>query len=156
MLTCWLGGVTGSPSVCVNLNEPGTAVITGALLTINVTGTEYGLLPAPEDVSVTVPVYVPAISPVGLTATETSSGVLPEPVAESQAPEDVLAAAVTEGLPVSLVTDSVWFAGVAPPIWKAKLMLVGEVDKFGSVDTANVDTSGAPGIVTASLVLRLK
>ena len=55
MITCWPGGKDGFPSVCAKLSDVGAAVITGATRTTKVTGTKYGLLPAPEEVSVTVP-----------------------------------------------------------------------------------------------------
>jgi len=44
---------------------------------VRVTGTAFGLLEAPADVTVTFPVYVPAASPLGLTDTLKLPGVLP-------------------------------------------------------------------------------
>ena len=49
----------------------------GAAVTISVTGTVFGLFDAPAVVTVTLPLYVPAASPVGLTDTLKLPGVLP-------------------------------------------------------------------------------
>jgi hypothetical protein len=47
----------------------GSAVSTGAVLIVNVTGTEYGLLLAPEEASTTCPEYTPGTNPAGFTDT---------------------------------------------------------------------------------------
>ena len=80
----------------------------------------------------------------GFTETGTSKGVLPDPTAESQGPpETVLALAVTEGFPLSLVIDSICAAGGVPPIWWTKFKLVGDADNFGSVDTVKVTATSS-------------
>jgi hypothetical protein len=53
--TCWLGGGAAAPCVYAKFREVGAGVSTGAALTVNVTGTVYGLFAAPEEVSTTVP-----------------------------------------------------------------------------------------------------
>ena len=59
-----------------------------AAVTVNVTLTVCGLFDAPEDVTVNVPVYVPAASPEGLTLTLTDPGVVPlAGVADSHPPD---------------------------------------------------------------------
>ena len=58
-------------------------------LTTRVTCTVCGLPVAPADVMVTVPVYVAAVNPLGLTETFTDPGVVPDDgVADSQVPVD--------------------------------------------------------------------
>lgn len=48
-----------------------------AAVTLSVTDTVFGLFEAPDDVMLTVPVYVPAAKAWGLTETLTLPGVLP-------------------------------------------------------------------------------
>jgi hypothetical protein len=78
------------PTVNANFNELGFAVTFGlvAAVIVNVTGTLCGVFPAPDDAIETLPLYVPAAIPDGLTETLTLPGVLPPPLAESQAPPD--------------------------------------------------------------------
>jgi len=53
-----------------------------------VTGIVFGLLEAPEDVTVTLPIYVPAARPDGLTETLKLPGVVPlVGIADSQVAE---------------------------------------------------------------------
>ena len=59
-----------------------------ALDTVSVTATFCGLLAAPVAVMATVPVYVPAASPEGLTDTLTLPGVVPPPLADNQVPPE--------------------------------------------------------------------
>jgi len=91
------------------------AAIVGAAVTVRLTGTVSGLLPAPEAVIVTLPLYVPADSPVRLIPTLRLAGVVPDPgVTASQAAEGVAVRLSADPL---LVTDTPCAAGVAPPIW---------------------------------------
>jgi hypothetical protein len=63
-------------------------------------------------------------------------------VAESQGPpETVLEEAVTNGLPVSLLTDRVWPTGSDPRNWYSKLRLDGEVDRLGRLVTEKVTST---------------
>ena len=63
----------------------------------------------------TLPLYVPADNPLGLTDTLRLAGVVPEPgVTASQAAEGVAVRLSAEPL---LATDTLCAAGVAPPIW---------------------------------------
>ena len=91
------------------------AAIAGAAETVRLTGTVCGLFPAPAAVIVTLPLYVPADNPLGLTDTLRLAGVVPEPgVTASQAAEGVAVRLSADPL---LVTDTPCAAGVAPPIW---------------------------------------
>ena len=87
----------------------------GAADTVKLTGTVCGLLPAPAAVIVTLPLYVPADNPLGLTDTLRLAGVAPEAgVTASQAAEGVAVRLSADPL---LVTDTICAPGVAPPIW---------------------------------------
>ena len=87
----------------------------GAAATVKLTGTVCGLLPAPEAVIVTLPLYVPADTPLGLTDTLRLAGVVPDTgVTASQAAEAVAVRLSAEPL---LATDTLLAPGVAPPIW---------------------------------------
>ena len=91
------------------------AAIVGPADTVKLTGTVCGLFPAPAAVIVTLPLYVPADNPLGLTDTLRLAGVVPEPgVTASQAAEAVAVRLKAEPL---LVTDTPCAPGVAPPIW---------------------------------------
>jgi hypothetical protein len=57
--------------------------------TVSVTVTLCGLFAAPLEVRVTVPVYVPAANPAGLTETLTFPGVVPPPDADNHVAPDV-------------------------------------------------------------------
>jgi hypothetical protein len=70
-------GAGAPPLWCVYVSEVGLTPIVGALLTVRVTGTVCGLLLAPGAVIATLPLYVPAASPVGFTPTVRVVGVVP-------------------------------------------------------------------------------
>ena len=94
-------------------------VVTVALLTTRLTLVITGLPVAPAEVVVTVPLYVPAVKPAGLTETPTDPDVvLPlAGVAESHEPPVVVATAVVKFKAVPLLaTVIVLAAGVVPPI----------------------------------------
>jgi hypothetical protein len=63
----------------VKLRELGLTVIVGAAVTLSVTETVCGLLEAPEEVTVMVPLWVPALRPAGFTDTLALPGVVPLP-----------------------------------------------------------------------------
>ena len=67
------------PVTYPNVNAVGLTTRLGgpAAVTVNVTFTLCGLLPAPVAVTVTVPVYEPAANPEGFTPTLIVPGVLP-------------------------------------------------------------------------------
>jgi hypothetical protein len=54
------------------------AVRIGLFVIVNVTGTVWAGFPVPTPVTLTVPLYVPAASPVGSTPTAIGFGVVPE------------------------------------------------------------------------------
>ena len=73
----------------MNVNVPGVTVRFGAGVTFSVTATFCGLLPAPLDAMLTLPVYVPAAKPVVFTETLSLPGVvLLAGLAESQVPPE--------------------------------------------------------------------
>ena len=91
------------------------AAIVGAAVTVRLTGTVCGLLPAPDAVIVTLPSCFPTDNPLGFTDTLRLAGVVPEPgVTASQAADAVAVRLSAEPL---LVTDTPCAPGVAPPIW---------------------------------------
>jgi hypothetical protein len=66
----------------------GLTIRFGAAVTVRVTATVCGLLPAPADATLTVPVYVPTASPAVLIETLTLPGVEPLPLADNQVPPE--------------------------------------------------------------------
>jgi hypothetical protein len=155
MITCWLGGGAASPARKAKVRDVGIAVSTGDALTVSVTGTEYGLLAAPDDVRDTCPLYTPGLNPLGVTDTATERGVGPDPVAESHGPpENVLAEAATTGLPLSLATNRVCPGGSDPWVWYWKVRLAGDVDGLGRLVTDRVTavTSKLPLVATIKIV----
>jgi len=84
------------------------------LVTTNCTGTVCGEFAAPLEVTVIVPLYVPAASPVGFALILRVDGVEPVPgVTASHAPPD--AAAVMLSTVPLLVTDRFWLPEVVDP-----------------------------------------
>ena len=76
----------------------------GTVVTLKVTLTVCGLLVAPVEAMVTVPVYVPTARPAGLTLTVTGRGVLPPGgVAVSQLPPEVVDTLVVTGIGAPLL-----------------------------------------------------
>jgi hypothetical protein len=112
------------------------------VVTFSVTFTVCGLLPAPELLTVTVPWYVPAASPVGITLTLIDPGVLPlVGVTCSQLPPDVVVAAAfhaiaLEPLVVMLTVCAAGFV-VATVSW-AKVRAVAESCIVAAGLTVNV------------------
>jgi len=108
--TLWEAG-EAPPAVAESDSEVGLTVsVLIAAETVKVTVTERErLLP----VTVTVPLYVPAASPVTLAETDSVAGVVPVP-GETVSQEPPLALAVNVVLGVAL-TETLWEAGEAPP-----------------------------------------
>ena len=64
----------------------GAVISVGLFVTVRVTFTTCGLLPPPIALKVSVPVYLPAGMPTGLTETSAGAGESPEAVTLSQSP----------------------------------------------------------------------
>jgi hypothetical protein len=76
MVRVWAAGLE-PPVVYENVIDVGLGDRVGWLLTVRVTGTFSGLLPTPDAVMITLPVWVPAASPDVLTETDVDPDVVP-------------------------------------------------------------------------------
>ena len=128
--------------------------VTGAAVTVNVTGME--TVGVPVALRVTVPVWVPVVSApvVALTVT------MPLPVPEAGLTvnhEAVSLAFQVRVPPPVLLRLTVWAAGLPPPCWAVKERLVGLAPIAGgtgaavTVNVTGTETVGAPGAVSVAV-----
>lgn len=140
----------------MKVSEPGLTTAEGTCVTTNVTGTTAGLLTVFATEIVTVPVYVPAVSPLLDTDTVIVSGEVPLPtVAVSQASE-VATESVETRVASESVKATVCGAGLAPLATAANNREPGEVialravppDSCALSERTRSETKGCrPGIV---------
>jgi len=121
---CGAGAVP--PIWYAKLREAGLTVsVDAAAVTVNVTGTVFGLPVEPGAVTATEPVYVPAARPAVLMETLA----LFEPgVTDSHVPPEAAAVKVLATPPI----ESVCGAGAVPPTWYAKVSEAGLTVRVGA------------------------
>ena len=121
----------------LKVSAAGLTFSKGAELTVKVTETVTGLLPALEELTVIVPLYVFAASPVGFTETLKLWGVVPLPgLTDSQLPPD--ADAVKLSAEPVLPTLTFWDGGFEPPVVKENDSADGLTVRFGAAVTVSV------------------
>jgi len=142
------------PACAVNVSVVGLRVRFGrpAAVTVKVTATVRGLLAAPALATETVPEYVPAARPVGLTETLMEPGVVPlAGVAVSHAPPVVVVLVVVKlrAAPLLLV-ETLCAAGAAPPACAVKVSVVGLRVRLGRPAAVTVKvTATVRGVLAA-------
>jgi hypothetical protein len=139
------------PACAVNDRVVGLSVkLTGAAVTVKVTATVRGLFPAAAAATDTVPAYVPAARPAGLTDTLIEPGVVPEAgEAVSQDPPLVVELVVVKlkAAPLLLV-ETLCAAGAAPPACAVNDNVVGASVRVGAAATVS-DTGIVKGLFEA-------
>jgi hypothetical protein len=125
----------------------------GAAVTVKVTATVRGLFAAPALATETVPVYVPAARPVGLTVTLIDPGVVPlAGVTVSHEPPVVVVLVVVKlrAAPLLLV-DTLCAAGADPPACAVNDRVVGLSVRLGTPAAVTVkrDSHRARGLLAA-------
>ena len=107
--------VTGvPPETDPNPGETEVTVGGAGAATVKVTGMLLGDPPAPDAVTVTAPLYVPAARPAMLTPTVTVDGAVPLP-GDAVSQEALVPAVHVSAPPPAFVTDNDWLAGLPPP-----------------------------------------
>jgi hypothetical protein len=125
--------------------------------TTKVTGIAKGLFDAPATVTVMLPWYVAAFSPVVSTDTPSSAGPVPEPgLTDSHEPPEVVLAATVKLRPAATPRLRPCDNGAEPPSVKLKVKEEGDAVMAGALVTTKVTLTTcevAPGPATVTVPL---